>query len=129
MFTGGNHRSACSILEDENCRRRRYGEVVGRFRRAMAYFEAFNSGDPDRFRDFTLQHRTQEWVVATPMEKRLGNYSRRREEWGGLELREYAVTGPQELSVLVDSTIGALTYTFTVAAEPPHKLSGISISN
>ncbi len=68
-------------------------------------------------------------MVATPMAKRLSKYSQRREQWGRLELREYAVTGPQELFVLVDSTIGALTYTFTVAAEPPHKLSGISISN
>ncbi len=98
-------------------------------RRATAYFEAFNSGDPDRFRDFTLEHRTRESVVAIPMKKRLGNYSRRWEEWGRLELREYAATGPQELSVLVNSTIGALTYTFNVAAEPPHKLSGILITN
>ena len=97
-------------------------------RAAEAYFEAFNSGDPDAYRRFTLEHRTPEAVEAMSMEERLEGYRSTWQEWGRLELEEH-VAADGVLYVRATSRAGRLVFGFTAEPEPPHRLLAISVAN
>ena len=96
-------------------------------RAAAAYFEAFNSGDPDAYRRFNLEYRTEEIVADRDMEDRLADYEASHDAWGRLDPRRYVSTSPRELFVLVESKIGTMVFGFTVQADPPHRLVSIAV--
>lgn len=96
---------------------------------AAAYFEAFNSGDAEVYRRFTVENRTAESLAAGEMEDRLSAYRDSYEEWGELRPRRDVMTSPEELFVLVESKVGGMVFGFTVEADPPHRLVSISVGD
>ena len=95
---------------------------------ASAYFEAFSSGDPEAYRRFTLEHRTKASLAAIPIEERLVDYRKSYREWGQLQPKQFVVTSPETIFVLVKSDIGEMVFDFTVETETPHVLASISVS-
>lgn len=94
---------------------------------AQAYFEAFNSGDPEAFRRFTLVHRIMSDEEGPSLEERLRRYRARYQEWGRLRPRRYVLTDAGELFVLVESRAGEMTFGFRRDSATSDRLASITI--
>lgn len=70
---------------------------------AKAYFEAFNSEDPEQMRVFTANNRTKNALERVPLETRMGQFSQLKRMFGTLELKQISESKELQLTTLAFS--------------------------
>jgi D-alanyl-D-alanine carboxypeptidase len=91
--------------------------------RLKAYLDAFNSGSPDKLREFFLAHYAESALKETSVEQRLGRYAATKAQLQSVQLRKIAAERPAETFALAKAGNGQdFLLRARVEKEPPHKL-------
>ncbi len=91
--------------------------------RLRAYLDAFNSGSPDKLREFFLAHYAESALKETSVEQRLGRYAATKSRLQSVQLRKIVAERPAETFALAKAGNGQdFLLRARVEKEPPHKL-------
>jgi D-alanyl-D-alanine carboxypeptidase len=91
--------------------------------RLTAYIEAFNSGSPEKMREFFTAHYAESALRETSIEARLARYPASRARLGSLSLEKVMAERADETFALVRTDKGeSLLLRAKVEKEAPHKL-------
>jgi len=91
--------------------------------RLKAYLEAFNSGSPDKLREFFLAHYAESALKETSVEQRIGRYAATKSRLQSIRLRKIAAERPAETFALAKAGNGQdFLLRARVEKDPPHKL-------
>jgi CubicO group peptidase (beta-lactamase class C family) len=91
--------------------------------RLRAYLEAFNSGSPDKLREFFLVNYAESALKETSVEQRLGRYPATKARLRSVELKKIVAERPAETFALAKAGNGQdFLLRARVEKEPPYKL-------
>ena len=94
----------------------------------MAYIEAFNSGSPDRMKEFFESHFAASALQETPVAQRLTRYENGRLQLKSLSVERVVAERPWQTHVLVKTGNGAsVILRGMVEKTPPYKLLAIML--
>jgi hypothetical protein len=98
-------------------------------RLAAAYFEAFNSGDREKFRAFETRYRAASALAERPVDQRLERYDQLRKDLGDLRIDSVQAGGPEDVSAVVQSSATGdwVVMGFELEKAEPHGLIGIQL--
>jgi len=122
--------AACTILTAVVCAdgafqypATRAGEI------ARAYFEAFNSGDPEKLRTFEEAYRSAGALQKRPADQRVTRLLALREQTGNLNPAKVLNEKPNSLTITVLAAKADMwaNCTFSIEEEAPHKLVSVAI--
>jgi CubicO group peptidase (beta-lactamase class C family) len=96
--------------------------------RLMAYIEAFNSGSPDRMKEFFETHFAASALQETPVAQRLTRYESGRLQLKSLSVERVIAERPWQTHVLVKTGNGtSVILRGMIEKTPPFKLLGIML--
>ncbi len=97
---------------------------------ALAFVEAFNSGDDQRTRDFEARYRAASALASRSIEDRVDQLRQMRADLGTLTIRRMSSTGPTEVSVqvLASAKKEEWSLSFLFEDQAPHGLIGIRVT-
>jgi CubicO group peptidase (beta-lactamase class C family) len=122
--------AACTILTSVVCAQgtiqypaTRAGEI------ARAYFEAFNSGDPEKLSVFEETYRSAGALEKRPVDQRVPRLLALREQTGNLEPAKVLNEKPNSLTITVHAVKADMwaNCTFSIEEEAPYKLVSVAI--
>ncbi len=91
--------------------------------RLKAYLDAFNSGSPDKLREFFQAHYAESALKETSVEQRVGRYAATKARLQSVQLRKIVAERPAETFALAQAGNGQdFLLRARVEKEPPHKL-------
>jgi D-alanyl-D-alanine carboxypeptidase len=91
--------------------------------RLKAYLDAFNSGSPDKLREFFLAHYAESALKETSVEQRLGRYAATKARLQSVQLQKIVAERSAETFALAKAGNGQdFLLRARVEKEPPHKL-------
>jgi len=91
--------------------------------RALAYFEAFNSGDAERMRAYFLENLSETSLKQRSVEERLAVFQQLKADLGRVEIRRMEKKAIDNVILYGQSQKGEwLQYDFKFEPGPPHKL-------
>lgn len=91
--------------------------------RALAYFEAFNSGDAERMRAYFLRNLSETSLKQRSVEERLATFQQLKSDLGRVEIRRMEKNAVDNVILYGQSQNGEwLQYDFKFEPGPPHKL-------
>jgi len=91
--------------------------------RLKAYLDAFNSGSPDKLREFFLAHYAESTLKETSVEQRLGRYTATKARLQSVQLKKIMAERSAETYALAKAGNGQdFLLRARVEKEPPHKL-------
>jgi CubicO group peptidase (beta-lactamase class C family) len=91
--------------------------------RLKAYLDAFNSGSPDKLREFFLAHYAESALKETSVEQRLGRYAATKARLQSVQLQKIVAERSAETFALAQAGNGQnFLLRVRVEKEPPHKL-------
>jgi len=96
---------------------------------ARAYFEAFNSGDPEKLRAFELTYRSAAALEKRSADERVARLLTLREQAGDLEPAKVLAEKPNSLTITARAAKADMwvNCTFSIEEEAPHKLISVAI--
>lgn len=94
-------------------------------KRVLGYFEAFNSGDEQKLKEFFQQNLTPESLQRRPVEPRLEFHREVRADYQTLEIKKIVSVSAEEIRLLAQGKSGGwLSYSFLIEKNAPFKLDG-----
>jgi CubicO group peptidase (beta-lactamase class C family) len=96
---------------------------------ARAYFQALNSGDPDKLRAFELTYRSAAALEKKSVEQRVAGKLAMHEQAGALTPAKIVAEKPHSLTVTAHAAKADvwLNCTITIEEAPPHKLISVAV--
>jgi len=96
---------------------------------ARAYFDSFNSGDPETMKAFETEYRSAGALEKRPVDKRVTQRLGLRDQTGVMEPAKVVTENPNSLVLAVYATKAEmwLQCTFTIEEEAPYKLVSVAI--
>ena len=98
-------------------------------RRAAAFFEAFNTRDPDAMRAFESSHRAAAALATRPIDDRITQYKELLAQFGRLEAKRLEEDSKGQVTVVAKATASGdwFRMRFELEEASPHKLVAVYI--